>query len=200
MTPKIIAHLSKDSKLEKVIATTEIAYPETDGDVYLRLIKAIVFQQLSGKAASTIFNRFLALFPEEYPEPGIVLSLETEELRAAGLSRQKSGYIQNVAEFFLNEDIMNKDWTAMEDEAIIKYLTQIKGVGKWTVEMLLMFTLDRSDIFPLDDLVIQQAMQKLYGIESRGRQLKNEMTAIAEPWKPYRTFASLYLWSWKHDQ
>ncbi len=197
MTPEILNHLSKDAHLRFVIETTQVTFPETDGDVYARLIKAIIYQQLSGKAASTIYGRFIELFPDEYPDPGALLSFDLPTLRSVGLSRQKSGYLQNVAEFFQQEDILDKDWSDMEDEAVIKYLTQIKGVGKWTVEMLLMFTLNRTDILPVDDLGIQQAMQLLFGFEAKGRELKGKMVELAEPWRPYRTYASLYLWRWK---
>ncbi|KAA3621354.1 MAG: DNA-3-methyladenine glycosylase 2 family protein [Bacteroidetes bacterium] len=197
MTPEILNHLSRDSKLRSVIESTQVTFPETDGDVYARLIRAIIYQQLSGKAASTIYGRFIELFPDEYPDPGLLLSFDLPTLRSVGLSRQKSGYLQNVAEFFQQEGILEKDWSDMEDEAIIKYLTQIKGVGKWTVEMLLMFTLNRTDILPVDDLGIQQGMQLLFGFEAKGRELKEKMIELAEPWRPYRTFASLYLWRWK---
>jgi DNA-3-methyladenine glycosylase II len=200
MTPKVIAFLSKDPKLKEVIRTTEVVMPDYNGDVYERLIRAIIYQQLSGKAASSIHGRFLTLFPDEYPDPGMLLSLDVSELRSAGLSRQKAGYLHNVAEFFQNEALIDKDWSSMEDEAIIKYLTQIKGVGKWTVEMILMFTLNRSDVFPLDDLGIQQAMQLLYGIEEKGRLLKVKMFEKAENWRPYRTYASWYLWRWKEGK
>ena len=200
MTPEIIEFLSTDKRLKQVIETTPVVFPESDGDIYARLLRAIVFQQLSGKAASTIHSRFMELFPDEYPDPGILLSIDTPILRSAGLSYQKAGYLHNVAEFFQQENLIGKDWSTMEDEAIIDYLTQIKGVGKWTVEMLLMFTLNRPDILPLDDLGIQQAIQMLYQFEEKGRALKERMLKIAEPWRPYRTYASLYLWRWKDGQ
>lgn len=199
MTPDILNHLSRDPLLKSVIESTQVTFPETDGDVYARLIRAIIFQQLSGKAASTIYGRFIDLFPEAYPEPGLLLSKDLATLRSVGLSRQKSGYLHNVAEFFQQEQLMDKDWSDWEDDALLKYLTQIKGVGKWTVEMLLMFTLNRPDILPVDDLGIQQAMQLLYGFEAKGRHLKEKMEEISEPWRPYRTYASLYLWRWKES-
>ena len=197
MTPKILAYLSKDKHFKDIIETTEMQLPVADGDVYFRLTRAIVSQQLSVKAASTIHGRFLDLFPDAYPEPGLLLGLDLPTLRAVGLSRQKAGYLQNVAEFFQNEDLLSKNWDLMEDDAIIEYLTQIKGVGKWTVQMLLMFTLNRPDVFPVDDLGIQQAIQRKYGIEGKGRVFKAKMLEIAEKWRPYRTCASLYLWAWK---
>lgn len=197
MNAKILEHLGRDPKLGKVIATTDVTWPDAGEDIYFNLIRAIVYQQLSGKAAATIHGRFLELFPEAYPYPEPLLDLDLPALRSAGLSRQKASYIQNVAEFFQRENLVGKDLADMPDDEVIQYLTQIKGVGRWTVEMLLMFTLNRPDVLPLDDLGIQQAIQQLYGFEARGRVLRERMQKIAEPWRPYRTYASLYLWRWK---
>lgn len=197
MNPKIIQHLSRDPKLKVVIADTDAEWPNAGDDIYFNLIRAIVYQQLSGKAAATIHGRFIDLFPEAYPYPEELLALDLPTLRSAGLSRQKSTYIQNVAAFFQQENLIGKDLADQDDEEVIQYLTQIKGVGRWTVEMLLMSTLNRPDVLPLDDLGIQQAIQKLYGFEDKGKSLKKRMLAIAEPWRPYRTYASLYLWRWK---
>lgn len=126
-------------------------------------------------------------------------ALSPEDLRAAGVSRQKAQYIQNVARFFQEEQLLQKDWSKLDDQAIIDNLTVIKGVGRWTVEMLLMFTLRRPDVMPTDDLGIQQAMIQLYGLEERGRPLHRKMTAIAEGWRPYRTYACRYLWKWRRN-
>ena len=197
MKKEIIQHLSKDPKMKLVIDTTKVEWPVVGDDIYYNLIRAIVYQQLSGKAAATIHGRFLDLFPEAYPYPESLLEFDLPTLRSAGLSRQKASYIQNVAEFFQRENLLGKDLANMEDEAVIQFLTQIKGVGRWTVEMLLMFTLNRPDILPLDDLGIQQAIQLLHGFEDKGRSLKKRMLEIAEDWRPYRTYASLYLWRWK---
>ncbi|MEN0006315.1 MAG: DNA-3-methyladenine glycosylase 2 family protein, partial [Bacteroidota bacterium] len=154
--------------------------------------------QLSGKAAGTIHRRFLELFPDGYPHPDTIQTFELADLRAVGLSRQKASYIQNVAEYFLEHKLLDRDWTTASDEAILKELTAIKGVGKWTVQMILMFTLQRKDVFPVDDLGIQQAIQLLFGLEElKGRELKKKMQEVAAPWRPYRTVASLYLWRWK---
>lgn len=197
MDPKITQHLSQDLKLRSVIATTKVEWPDAGDDIYFNLIRAITYQQLSGKAAATIHGRFLDLFTDAYPYPEALLALDLPALRSAGLSRQKATYIQNVAEFFQRENLIGKDLHEMDDEAVITYLTQIKGVGRWTVEMLLMFTLNRPDVLPLDDLGIQQAIQLLYGFEDKGKVLKKRMLEIAEPWRPYRTYASVYLWRWK---
>lgn len=190
-------HLSKDPIIKPLIDQVVLKERTAQKTVYEALIRSIVFQQLSGKAASTIHGRFLALFDDHFPHPQRIQTLSLEELRAAGLSRQKSGYIKNVAEFFIENDLINKDWSSETDESIIQQLTQIKGVGQWTVEMILMFTLKRMDVLPLDDLVIKNSMISMYGVEEKGRALKRRLLEIAEPWRPYRTVASLYLWQWQ---
>lgn len=187
-------HLSKDKKFKPLIEKIQLDLPVTDGDVYFYLIRSIVYQQLSGKAAGTIFGRFLELFSEGYPYPEPLLGFDIADLRAVGLSRQKASYILNVAEFFQTHQLENKDWQEMEDDEIIQFLTQIKGVGKWTVQMILMTTLHRTDVFPIDDLGIQKGIQKLYAFEDKGRSLKKKMLELSEPWRPYRTVASFYLW------
>ena len=197
MDKKILAHLSKDPIMAKVVAGTPLEMRHAPHDPYFSLIRAIVFQQLSGKAAETIHNRFLSLFEGGYPHPDQLMNMEMETLRSAGLSRQKGTYVQNVAAFFEEHKLLEKDWETLTDEYLLKTRTQIKGVGQWTVEMLLMFTLNRPDILPVDDLGIQQAIQRLYGVEEKGKQLQRRMLEIAEPWRPYRTYASLYLWRWK---
>lgn len=191
---EILRHLSKDKKLAKVLSQVEFSWPETTGDLYSDLIRSIVFQQLSGKAASTIHNRFLQLFPEGYPFPETLQSMEVEDLRAVGLSRQKATYIQNVANFFIRENISEDYWQQKSDSEIIDFLTQIKGVGKWTVQMILMFSLQRPDVFPVDDLGIQKGIIQLYGVKEQGKDLKKKMEEIAVSWRPYRTYASWYLW------
>lgn len=189
--------LREDPKLRLLV--DQITLPDYDAgkDPYYSLLRSIAFQQLAGKAAQTIFGRFLKLFEDEYPHPDLLAVMETEVLRAAGLSGQKANYMRNVAQFHLEKGISLEILQTMGDEEIIHYLTQIKGVGKWTVEMLLMFTLHRPDVFPADDLGIQQAIVQLYGLESKGKQLKEEMIRIAEKWKPARTLACKYLWLWK---
>ena len=137
------------------------------------------------------------MFDDYYPDPYHLQQLEVEDLRAVGLSRQKANYVKNVADFFIEQELLEKDWSNDSDESIIKLLTQIKGVGQWTVEMILMFTLHRPDVLPLDDLVIRNSMIALYGVEGKGKALKKKLLEVAEPWRPYRTWASRYLWQWK---
>jgi len=198
ITEAALTHLSEDPKLKTVIATTTPKIATTEQpDVYLDLLRSINGQQLSVKAAATIHGRFLDLFDERHPAPEKVLAMDTDTLRSAGLSRQKLSYIQNVAAYF--QEKKSQNWEALSDTEIIEELTQIKGVGKWTVEMILMFTLQRPDVFPVDDLGIQRSMTQLYEIEGKGRALRQKLTEIAEPWRPYRTVACRYLWRWKND-
>ena len=192
-----IAHLRNDPRLHAALDAVEIPDFSGNGQVYFSLLESIVSQQLSVKASDTIFKRFLALFPEGNPHADLLLKLETEQLRAVGLSYQKAGYLKNVAQFSLENDLEGHDWSAMGDEEIIRFLTKIKGVGQWTVEMLLMFTLGRPDVLPVGDLGIQQGMANVCGLAETSRDLKKRMVEEAEIWRPWRTVACRYLWRWK---
>ncbi len=194
-----LIHLAhSEAKMANIIASVSLSEPQSSGDVYYDLLNSIVSQQLSTQVAVVIFNRFLKLFPGEYPHPRQLLALEIEELRAVGLSKGKAQYMKNVAEFWLTENLETRNWDEMDDDAIVEYLSQIKGVGRWTVEMILIFTLQRPDVFPVDDLGVQQAMMLAYGLE-KDRNLRKRMVEIAEPWRPYRSTASRALWRWKHQ-
>lgn len=193
-----ILHLQKDQSLRIVLDNITIVPFTPSGKVYFDLLESIVSQQLSVKAAKTIFNRFCALFPDQYPHPELLQVMDSGLLRTAGVSGQKATYLKNVAVFTLENDLENYPWDTLEDQDIINLLTQIKGVGLWTSEMILMFTLGRSDILPLDDLGIQQAMIRLFSLqENNKRQLRQRMIELAEPWRPFRTLACRYLWRWK---
>src|SRR5688572_25276919 len=157
-----IKHLKKDKTLGKVISRVGPLKPKKSTDLYLSLMRAIVGQQLSVKAAATIWGRFLSLFPEQYPHSALVLKLHDDKLRAVGLSYQKAGYIKNIANFSIAKTLDYKKLKSYSDDGLIEYLVQIKGVGRWTVEMILMFNLNRLDVFPKDDLGIQMGMKKLY--------------------------------------
>ena len=186
--------LYKDPVLAKIIENGFPLAASHSEDLYFKLLSSIVSQQLSTKVAATIFRRFTALFPDEYPHPELVLKTTDEVLRSAGLSFQKIGYIRNVAAFAAEGNMNHATIAAMEDEALIQHLTQIKGVGRWTAEMLLMFALERPDVFPVDDLGIQNAMKRHYTLEETGKALRLKMQELAENWRPYRTIASKYLW------
>ncbi|WP_455206393.1 DNA-3-methyladenine glycosylase family protein [Kaarinaea lacus] len=190
--------VDSDKQLRPVIDACQFPRSRKNTDIYLALLSSIVSQQLSVKAADTIYNRFLDLFDNQYPDPKSISRARLQYLQKAGLSRQKATYIKNVAAFALQDDGLNyHQLKKRPDEELIDHLTQIKGVGRWTVEMLLMFAFDRKDVFSADDLGIQQAMKRLYQLNSSGRELKIHMHAIAENWRPYRTIVCKYLWQWK---
>jgi DNA-3-methyladenine glycosylase II len=198
MQEQVIAHLARDPKLATILPL--IAFPDSGAntdDVYFGLLESITSQQLSVKAADTIFKRFLALFPDEYPDPVLLTNTPHENLRGVGLSNQKARYMHNTAAFFVEHQLFSKDWSTLSDSEIIQLLSSIKGVGKWTVEMILMFVLKRPDVFPIDDLGIRQAMIRLYEVELEGKAQYQKLTEIAEAWRPYRTYACRYLWRWK---
>lgn len=194
LPPQALEVLSADPVMAGIISRGRPLASSKSDDLYLKLVGSIISQQLSTKVAAVIFRRFKELFPEEYPHPHLVLEAEETTLRSAGLSFQKIGYVRNVAAFAVEGNLQHVTISAMDDEPLIKHLTQIKGVGRWTVEMLLMFALERPDIFPVDDLGIQNAMVRHYGITGAGKVLRLQMQEIAEGWRPYRTIASKYLW------
>lgn len=192
-------YLQKDKILSGCLSY-EITELKLQKNIPIRLMASIMSQQLSTKVAAIIYNRFLALYNGKEPNPQQVLDTPYEQLRGIGLSNAKVQYVQNVAAFCIEHKITDKQLQKLSNEAIIDLLTQIKGVGKWTVEMLLMFSLARTDVFAVDDLGIQQAMIKLYNLDNNNKKLlKEKMIAISTKWQPYRTYACLHLWKWKDD-
>jgi DNA-3-methyladenine glycosylase II len=160
-------------------------------DPYRSLMRAIVFQQLSGKAATTIFNRVLALFPAPFPEPHMVLDIEDEKLRGAGLSRQKIAAIRDLAAKRIEGVVPHaRAMTHLPDEEIIERLVSVRGVGRWTVEMYLIFTLCRPDVLPVDDLGVRKGAEKLY----KRTFTPKELAAFGERWAPHRTAAAWHFW------
>ncbi len=163
-TDEQLKHLRKDKALKKIIDHIGGLKHRKSQDLYVSLMKAIVSQQLSVKAADTIWGRFLGLFKDGYPDPEKLLKMKDARLRGAGLSYQKAGYLKNIARFSLEETLDYKQLKSKTDDELVEYLVQIKGVGRWTVEMLLMFSLNRHDVFPKDDLGIQNGIKaKGYG-------------------------------------
>ena len=166
-------------------------------DVFNALVSSIMSQQLSTKVARVFHKRFVDLYGT-LPTPQQLLDTPFETLRGIGLSNAKANYLLNIARFALEKGLDHKTLRKMKDEEAIEYLTQIKGVGQWTTEMLLMFSLGREDIFPVGDLGIQQAMIEIYGIRIRDKKkLKQKLIRISRSWSPYRTYACMYLWRWK---
>lgn len=190
-------HLIKDKKFAPLLADANHTIKKRKNTA-VRLMASIISQQLSTKVAAIIFSRFLALFDGKEPSCEQVLKCTNDQLKSIGLSQSKVYYIQNVAEFFIANQIKDKQLYAMEPDAIIDLLTQIKGVGKWTVQMLMLFSLGQEDVFAVDDLGIQQAMTRLYQIKyETKKELQTKMLVISKKWAPFRSYACLHLWQWK---
>jgi len=157
------------------------------------LVGAIVSQQLSTKAAATIFGRFVALFPEGHiPDAHAIHALDDATLRGVGLSGQKVGYLRDLCVRIADGRLQLEELETLEDELVIERLTSVKGFGRWTAEMFLMFRLHRPDVLPVGDLGIVNAIQRLYGL--RARPDAKKITKLGEAWRPYRSVACWYLW------
>jgi DNA-3-methyladenine glycosylase II len=197
--PEIIAHLNKEKKIASVIDAVHIDYKiPTQIDVFSSLIRSIVSQQLSITAAKTIHDRFLASLDRALSPCEQITSKSLDDLRALGFSYSKAQYVHNVAQFFEDNKLFDVDWERKSDEEILQLLTQIKGVGHWTVEMILMFTLMREDVLPLDDLIIRNHMIVLFDVEEMQKKaLYLALEKKAEKWRPYRSIACRYLWAGK---
>lgn len=187
----------RDPKLREVFCVVDFPAAKRNKDIYATLLRSIISQQLSIKAADTIHDRFLKLFPAGYPEAERLKRLSLEKLRSAGVSRQKAGYLKAIAKFSLEQGMEYNELAIKNDQEVIEYLTEIHGVGRWTVEMLLMFSLNRKDVFPVDDVGIQNAMRHLYQLNEHGRAFKQKLCVLAEHWQPYRTIVCKCLWRWK---
>ena len=191
-------HLSTDPVMQQLIQAQGPVSLKQEKDIYLYLCYSIMSQQLSTRVADVLRERFLALYGKRKPSAQAIADTPFEQLRAIGLSNAKVHYVQNVARFELTEGMQAKKLQTMSNDEIKTYLTSIKGVGNWTVEMLLMFALGREDVFAPDDLGIQQAMRKLYRIRlTDKRKFKMRMETISKKWTPYRTYACIHLWRHK---
>jgi len=195
-----ISHLSKDKRLAKLINKGEPIQLKFHKNICLRLCASIMSQQLSTKVARVIYNRFIELYNGKEPSPEQIVATPFQKLRAIGLSNAKTQYVLNVAQFAIDHELKDTKLKKMGDEEIIELLTQIKGVGRWTVEMLLMFTLGREDLFSVDDYGVQMAMKKLYKLDDTNKkEFKTRLLKISKKWTPYRTYACIYLWQWKDN-
>ena len=161
-------------------------------DHFAMLVRAIVFQQLSTKAATTIHTRLMQHMPGLQPTAPALAALSDEHLRAAGISRQKATYLRDLCEKVNSGALPLEHLDAMSDDQVIAALTQVKGIGRWTAEMFLIFRLQRPDVLPLGDLGILNAIQKAYGM--RKKPTPERLRKLGEAWRPYRSVASWYLW------
>jgi DNA-3-methyladenine glycosylase II len=161
-------------------------------DPFSALVRTITSQQLSTKAAATIHRRILDLMPDAVATPESIERTTDDQLRAAGLSRQKIAYVRDLAKHAANGELPLHSLNTLADEDVIAAITRVKGLGRWSAEMFLMFRLHRADVLPVDDLGIVVAVQRLYGLRKRPK--ADRLRKIAEPWRPYRTVACWYLW------
>ena len=195
-----LALLNNDKKLKTIIDLQTPYVLITRKNIYLHLCSSIMSQQLNIKVAAVIYERFLNLYKNKNPSLKQIIDTPFDTLRSIGLSNAKAQYVKNVCAFFITEKITDAKLQEMTNEVLIKYLSQIKGVGQWTVEMILMFTLGREDVFALDDLGIQQSIAKLYQLDTTDKKaLKIKMLELSLKWSPYRTYACRYLWGWKDE-
>lgn len=195
-----ITHLSKDKKLKILIESQTPFILEKRKKVYLRLCSSILSQQLSTTVAKVLYKRFLELYNGREPTARQVLNTPAETFRSIGFSNAKASYVHNVCRFFIDNKITDAQLYKMDNEEVIALLTQIKGVGKWTVEMILMFTLGREDVFALDDLGLKQGVIRLYNLKETDKKvLIKKIEKISSKWSPYRTYASRYLWNWEDN-
>jgi DNA-3-methyladenine glycosylase II len=187
-------HFKKnDAVLGKIVDVVVLSEWRKNGNYFVDLVESIVSQQLSVKAADTIWKRFLGLFPDERVDPETVVSLPEQRIRDAGISWQKISYIKDLAKKTLESGIVFEQFEIMTDEEIINELVKVRGIGRWTAEMFLMFSMGRQDIFSYGDLGLRRAMQNLYAL--RKEPSSQRATQIANKWKPFRTIACRYLWA-----
>ena len=189
-------HLSRDPVLRDVIARVGPCTLHPRRDYFVVLCQSIFTQQIATSVATVLFARFRNLFPGRRPTPERVLELlsagHTDQLRGCGISRQKHAYLLDLAQHFVDGRIPTRRLGRMDDEAVIATLTNVKGIGRWTAEMFLIFTLNRPDVLPVDDLGLVEGVRRVYGLDARPK--PKEVIPMAERWRPWRTVATWYLW------
>ena len=193
-----VAHLrAVDPVMEGVIELCgEVPMRDRGLNPFQSLARAIIYQQISGAAAGSIYGKFLGLFGlegEAFPEPVQVAALEEEQLRLGGLSRQKAASIRDLALHFASGELGTEQFEHWTDEEIITHLVRVRGVGRWTAEMFLMFHLRRPDVLPVNDVGINRAIMRRYGLAAMPK--ADEVLRIGTPWRPHATTACLYLWA-----
>lgn len=191
MSEKAIKFLKKDPKLAKIIQKVGKYEISLVKNPYKSLIDAIITQQLSGAAADSISKKFQKLY-QRYPKPADVINTSDSKLRSVGLSKMKVTYIKDLSEKIQSKELRISSLKDRSDEEVVSHLTQVKGVGRWTAEMFLIFSLGRLDVLPVGDLGLKKGIQRLYSMHELPE--KDEIEEIAEKWRPYRTVATWYIW------
>jgi DNA-3-methyladenine glycosylase II len=188
-----VSHLvAADPILAKAIGRVGPCTLAPRRDYFTSLCRAIFAQQLSTAVANVLFGRFTKLFGRGKPTPKKVLALSDEQLISTGLSRQKRSFIRDLALKFADGEVPVKKFPDMSDEEIVQALLPVKGIGRWTVEMFLIFVMNRPDVWPIDDLGVRKVVMQLYGLRKLPEGPK--LIKLAEPWRPWRTVATWYLW------
>lgn len=197
MEEHYITHLSKDPVFKGILINLKARQLKKTENLTLFLYSSIISQQLSTKVGDIIYKRFLALFDGKAPTSKQVTDIDDDLLRSIGLSRSKASYIKNVARFDIEHGLDYKTLNALPDDEVIKLLTSIKGIGKWSAQNFLIFALAREDVFSVDDLIIRNVVAALYQLDKNDKKkFITDMHAIAASWSPYRTYATLHLWEW----
>ena len=192
MIQAAIRVLKKDPKLAKIINNVGKYQIRTSRNYYESLVEAIITQQLAGSAAKAISNRFHSLYGKSFPKPIDVINTSDSKLRKTGLSRPKIKYIKELSKAIEAKKLKMHSLPRLKDEEVIEQLTQVKGIGRWTAEMFLIFSLGRMDVLPVGDLGLRKGVQRYNSAD----ELPNtaEIEKLAERWRPYRTVATWYLW------
>ena len=181
-----------DSNLERIIKIVGKYYINIRNDPFQSLVESIIYQQLAGKAANAIYNRFINYYNNKQITPTLILNSPNDNLKKVGLSNRKIDYLKDLALHVYDGRINLEELPKMNDEEIINKLVNVKGIGRWTSEMFLIFSLGRQDILPVTDLGVRKAIQKIYSLSELPK--PNIMIEIAKPWRPYRSIATWYLW------
>ncbi len=187
----------KDPVLAGVIREVGALPLRANRDLFSVLGYAITSQQISKHAADAIWGRFADLFERRKPRAAATAGLSVSQLRTIGFSERKASYLLALADAGARGGLDYRLLSRMDDDALIGQLTALPGIGRWTAEIMMIFSLKRPDVFPVADVGIQNAMFQLYGLQGKGRQLHTDMAVVAERWRPYRSLACRYLWRWR---
>jgi DNA-3-methyladenine glycosylase II len=194
-----MAHLSRaDRTMARMVRALPGKPVSLNRNHFEALVKAIIFQQISGSAGDSIFKRFKALYGGKTPTPKAFLSTSEKAVRAAGISPQKYSYLKDLSERIEDGRLELRKFHRIDDARVVEELDEVRGIGRWTAEMFLMFTLGRANVLPVDDLGLRKALMKAYRLKSMPDEAK--FRKIAERWHPYCTIASLYLWRSLDDE
>jgi len=189
---KAIKFLKKDPRLAKIIMQVGDYNVKITKNRYQSLVEAIMSQQLSGSAANSIIKKFKKLSKSKFPKPLDVIKTSDSKLRTIGLSKMKIIYIKELSKKIESKELNMRKISSQSDEQVIEVLTDVKGIGRWTAEMFLIFSLGRLDVLPVGDLGLKKGIQSMYSLKDLPK--KEQIEQLAESWKPYRTVATWYLW------